>query len=112
MENKRNIVRYKQRGLLLLLGKEPTICSHLCKVHSHTYPVSLVHFGRFKYLRASFVLFLSEANFLISEHINCCFFNHLSGLAILDLKPSLLLIYYMPCFLIATKIPSVLKFVT
>lgn len=97
MENKRNIIRYRLKGLHLLLRREPTICPHLCKVHSHAYPVSVVRFGRFKHLRPGFLLFLPEANFLISERIKCCcFFYHLSMLAILDLKPSLLLIYYMP----------------
>lgn len=98
MENKRNIVRCRLRDLLLLFRKELTICPHLYKVQSYTYPVLLVHFGRFKHLRPGFEIFLPEANFLISEHIKCCFFNHLSGLTILDLKLSLLLIYYMPLF--------------
>lgn len=81
MENKRNIVRYRIRGLCLLLRKEPTLCPHLWKVHSHAYPVPLVHFGTLKHLRLGFVLFLPATNFLISERIKCCcFFNIFQGL--------------------------------
>lgn len=50
-----------------------------------------------KTLKARFWAILSEANFLISQHIQCCFSNHLSRLTILNLKSSLL-IYCMPFF--------------
>lgn len=87
---------------LLVLRKESIMCSHLCEVQSHIHPVSSAHFSRFRHLGTlcikDILLFLPEASFLISEYIKCCFFNCPSRLTRLDLKSSLLLIYYMPLF--------------